>query len=79
MPEINEVVDLLNELKDDSTIPKNVKGRIDDIIMLLNGTADTSLNVNKALDMLDEIGDDVNLQPFARTQVWNVVSMLEMF
>lgn len=76
MSELKEIIVLLNELKDDACVPKNIKTRIDKVILILNSS--DSLNVNKALDMLDNIGDDVNLQPFARTQIWNVVSMLEM-
>jgi transcriptional regulator NrdR family protein len=33
--------------------------------------------VMKHLHELDEIADDTNLQAYTRTQIWNVVSILE--
>jgi len=35
------------------------------------------IRINKALHELEEIADDINLQPFTRTQLWNIVSILE--
>jgi uncharacterized protein (UPF0147 family) len=36
-----------------------------------------SLRVDKAQQELEEISADANLQPFTRTQLWNIVSLLE--
>ena len=36
-----------------------------------------SIKINKALDELDEIGDDANMEPYTRSQIWNLVSALE--
>ena len=33
--------------------------------------------MDEELDEFDEISNDTNLQPYTRTQLWNVVSMLE--
>ena len=75
--EINEVIDLLNELKKESSIPKNVKDRIDAAIEILNDEEEFAIKINRALHELEEVADDVNLQPFTRTQIWNIVSLLE--
>ena len=40
-------------------------------------SSEISIKISKALNDLDEIADDVNLQPYTRTQIWNVVSILE--
>ena len=74
---IKDVVTNLTELKDDSSIPKNVKLKICDTIKLLEDDGEVSIRVNKALQHLDEIAEDVNMQSYTRTQIWNVVSLLE--
>ena len=75
--EIEGVGEALAELKDDTTVPKNVRLKIEKIMGLLNGETETQIKVSKALNELEEIADDVNLQSYTRTQVWNVMSALE--
>ncbi|MBW3003380.1 UPF0147 family protein [Candidatus Woesearchaeota archaeon] len=77
MTELNDVFEVLAELLDDSTVPKNVKNKVQDIIDALKEDTELSIRINKALHILDEISDDTNLQSYTRTQIWNVVSLLE--
>ena len=79
MVEINDIVDLLVEIIEDSTTPKNVKERMNKIVDILKNGDETSIKINKALNELDGIASDSNLQQFTRTQIWNVVSLLEKF
>jgi len=75
---ISEVVEMLTKLQEDSAIPKNIRIKIQGITNAIKEkNIELSIKVNKALDKLDEIADDANMQPFIRTQIWNIVSMLE--
>jgi uncharacterized protein (UPF0147 family) len=77
---VQNIVEALQELTGDNTVPRNIKSKIDGIITILkedNGQ-DMSMKVNKALSELDDISDDTNMQAYTRTQIWNIVSMLEM-
>lgn len=75
--DFSEVITVLEELKDDAAVPKNVKTKIDAIVKVLNGDFEISIKVNKALHELDEIANDSNMQSYARAQIWSVVSILE--
>jgi len=75
--DLSHISETLIEISDDTSIPKNVKLKIQNVIKTLGDTSEVSIRINKALDELDEISDDVNLQPYTRTQLWNVVSSLE--
>jgi len=77
MEQLSEVIDVLVELLEDNTVPKNIKTKISAIIESLKDNQEVSLRVNKALNLLDEISDDNNIQPYTRTQIWNIASMLE--
>ncbi len=77
MSQVEDVIEVLAELIDDNTVPKNVKMHIEQIVSALKGKEEMSLKLNKALSLLDEISDDSNIQPYTRTQIWNVASMLE--
>ncbi|MBW2966351.1 UPF0147 family protein [Candidatus Woesearchaeota archaeon] len=74
---VEEIIEILNELEEDITVPRNVKDKIKIVMNVLKEEVDLKIRINKVLHELDEIADDPNLQPYTRTQIWNVVSMLE--
>ena len=77
MSDVEGIVESLKELEEDQFVPKNVKEKIKNTISILEEETEDKIKVNKALNELDEIADDPNLQAYTRTQVWNIVSCLE--
>ena len=76
---INTVISLLRELEDDSCVPKNVKNKISLTIKdLETSTEAISIKVSWALHALEELTEDNNMQPYTRTQIFNIVSVLEI-
>ena len=74
---MGNVVATLCELKEDITVPKNVRLKVEKVMGLLNEETEIDIKVSKALNELEEIADDVNLQSYTRSQVWKVISALE--
>ena len=75
--EVDTIISSLSEVQDDSTVPRNVRLQVQGILVSLRDATEMSIKVNKALNMLDEISGDVNLQAYTRTQIWNIMSVLE--
>ena len=76
--QFNNINILLAEICEDSSTPKNVKSKISSIINILGcQDHDVSIKKDKVLCELDELTNDNNIQQFTRTQIWNVVSLLE--
>jgi uncharacterized protein (UPF0147 family) len=75
--EIGDVITILDEVKEDATVPKNVRAKIENATNLLNADSETHIKVNKVLSVLEDIAEDVNLQPYTRTQIWDAISGLE--
>lgn len=73
----SHIIEALNDLKNDQGIPKNLKNKIIDMLEDLKATEDNSMLVNKILSDLEDISSDINLQPFVRTQLYNISGMLE--
>ncbi len=73
-----QVVNTLKELENDSTVPRNIKARIRSIIINLEQKEETSIKINRAMHELEEIADDSNMQAYTRTQIFNIVSSLEI-
>ena len=75
---VTDIITSISELQDDSTVPKNVKEKVQKILETLKDEkAELSMRVDKALQILDDVAEDSNLQSYTRTQIWNIVSMLE--
>ncbi len=75
--QINDIVEILEELLNEGAVPKNVKDKITVTVNALRDKTEVSIRINKALNELEEVADDPNLQTYTRTQIWNIVSLLE--
>lgn len=75
--EMSTIINSLNEIQADATVPRNVRMKIELITATLKDDTELLIKINKALNKLDEIASDVNLQAYTRTQIWNLMSVLE--
>ena len=78
MTQIQQAVDLLQEVGTDAGIPKNVKNKILEIINFLKAQEEDSIKVSKALSELERLSEDINVEPYTRSQLFNVASILEI-
>lgn len=75
---IQMIMESLAMIEEDTSVPKNVRSKIKDTMVLLldeNGKS-AELKIDRVMQQLDELNDDPNLPPYTRTQIWNVVSTL---
>ena len=75
--QVESVISTLNEIQEDATVPRNVKAQVQGITETLRAETEFSIKINKALSALDGMSNDVNLQSYTRTQIWNIMSTLE--
>lgn len=84
MPENNEIEEIISQiivkmdaLLNDTTVPKNVRGAVSTAKSKLNEKTDRTVRVSNAIYSIDEVSNDINLPPQARTTLWSILSMLE--
>lgn len=71
-------VEALSELEQDSSMPKNVKLKLQTAISVLKEEGkDLKIKANKARQELEEASDDPNMPSYLKPQIWNIVSLLE--
>ncbi|MGB9634990.1 MAG: UPF0147 family protein [Candidatus Micrarchaeia archaeon] len=75
---IREIIEFMDALMEDVTVPKNIKKAINDAKEKLLGTGDPVFRATSAIYILEGVSEDINLPMHARTQIWNIVSSLEM-
>ena len=78
MDQLTIVISALRELEDDSQVPRNVKASVNTTIKTLEQEGETSIKVSRALQELEQLTEDNNMQSYTRTQLFNIVSLLEV-
>jgi len=79
MKNIEPIVKLLTGITEDRTVPRNIRAAAEEAKKeLTEKTNETwDIRLSSAISVLDEIINDPNMPMYTRTQIWNVVSMLE--
>lgn len=75
---IINAIDLLGEIEQDSTVPKNIRIRVKSAMDVLGEKdSNAAVKADKAIEELDIISEDSNMPMYTRTQIYQVVSLLE--
>ncbi len=75
---IKQAIYLLEKIVEDTGIPRNIRRAAAEAIEVLrNKELSPGLRAANAVSILDEISLDPNMPLFARTKIWQVVSLLE--
>jgi len=76
--QITKIVEVLSQIESDTSVPKNIRIRISNAILALNEAETTiAVKIDRSLQELDSLDEDPNIPAYTRTQIWNVVSLLE--
>ena len=72
-----EIIMLMKELEQDTGVPINTKEKILNSINTLNKDIDLSVKASKVINEMEEASQNNNIESYTRTQLWNIVSLLE--
>ncbi len=77
MASIKEITGLLDNVIEDSSVPKNIRKAVSDARERLQADDEVIVNVSAAIYSLESVAEDVNMPPHARMQIWSIMSELE--
>ena len=74
-----QVIHILTSISEDTSVPRNIRRAANEGITSMEDEAIESLAIraSNAISILDEISQDPNCPLYARTKIWNAVSVLE--
>jgi len=76
--ETEQVIDILEELARDTSMPRNVRSALGEIKDSLGcSEGELALRVDSALNKLEELANDPNISQFGRTEIWSLTSAIE--
>ena len=71
------VIPLIEQIVNDRTVPRNIRARCQESIEILKDGGDVAIRISTVISNMDEVSNDPNIPMYTRTQVWNIVSILE--
>jgi len=74
---IKKITEAMDLLINDFNVPKNVRTSITEAMQKLNAKGEYNIRISAATYNIDNVSNDINLEPQARTELWNILSMLE--
>ena len=76
--QLPHVLQLLEQVAMDRTVPRNIRTSAEQVAeSIKNDKQPMDLRISSAIHTLDEVSNDPNIPLYTRTQIWNIVSMLE--
>ncbi len=73
-----ELIELLESLKEEEDLPRQVQLKVDEMIFVLGENIDLELRVDRVRSILDDLEEQPNLPNYVRTQLWHITASLEM-
>ena len=75
--DINQISTMLEDLVNDTSIPKNIRRALSEAKSRLDSSEEKMVKISAAIYVIESITEDINMPPHARTQVWAIMSALE--
>ncbi len=74
--DIEAIAELMTGLVEDNSVPRNIRGTVEEARKnILSATDDVALS--RAIYLLDDVSNDINLPSHSRTELWAIISELE--
>jgi len=75
---LKQVIDVLDQLAEDTSVPRNIRrGATSAKERLLQTNDALDVRAASAIFILDELANDPNIPLHGRTLIWNIISQLE--
>lgn len=77
MEKMKEMLGLITEVIEDSSVPKNIRKALTDARERLLSDDELTVKVSAAVYLLESVSEDVNMPSHTRMQIWSIMSGLE--
>ncbi len=73
-----QALNVLQKIAEDNGVPRNIRRAATDAMRVLQGkTYSSAVKASNAISILEECSQDPNMPLFARTAIWQAISVLE--
>ena len=75
--ELQNLADLMNDVLSDHSVPRNIRAVVEEAMAKVSGKSPKIEDFSTAVYMMDDISKDLNLPSHTRTDIWEIISMME--
>jgi hypothetical protein len=75
--ELKELLSLMQDVAADHSVPRNIRGVLEEAIEKVSGRKAKIEDVSTAVYMMDDISKDLNIPSHTRTDIWEIISRME--
>jgi len=72
---MEDIIEIMESILDDRMVPRNIRSKVEEAIAKIKGNTITTLS--EAIYLLDDVSNDVNMPEHTRTDIWQIISMIE--
>ena len=72
--ELRDLLDLMQDVASDHSVPRNVRILIEEAIQKVSGKKMQVEDFSTAVYMMDDISKDLNIPSHTRTDIWEIIS-----
>lgn len=72
---MDDIIEIMDSILDDRMVPRNIRSKVEEAIEKVK--ANTVTTLSEAIYILDDISNDVNMPEHTRTDIWQIISMIE--
>lgn len=77
MVTINDLVSSIDEIMEEEELPHKVTDQLEQVKEILNKDENISIKKDKCFSAFQELEDSTEMEAGVRTQLWNIVCLLE--
>ncbi len=74
---LEEIIAFIEEIIEDRTVPRNIREVLKSVKECIESEDEKEVKKDRAIQLLDDISNDPNMPVYTRTQIWNIISMIE--
>lgn len=77
MSQISDIREMLDGIKLDNSVPRNIRSKIDDVLVQLGkDDCEMDIKVSRLINDLEDISEDPNLPSYIRTEILMTIGIL---
>ena len=77
MKNLDDAIEIIDEIIEDRTVPKNIRETLKEVKVFVRSDEDAEIKKDRAIQLLDNVVSDPNMPVYTRTQIWNLISTIE--
>ena len=74
--DIEAIAELMANVTEGTSVPRNIRSALDEAKKTILSAVD-DVALSRAIYLLDDVSNDINLPAHARTDLWTIISELE--